>query len=290
MSSRNDPDEILTFEDFVRKPKRKKLIRVTACLIFLLTSLFAASSALDIDKMVQNNDTYLLNKLESLNLFDWSDVNSLHLGTAIIYRNFDLICEILQKNKTIKVRPSVQWVEPLSKSKKATKCIISHERFTPLNLGIKKYSDSIFFKSQNLTELETGLKLGANPNKWYFYGYKRTKIPEYLVIPTMVTRNCIGSGSGSRCIRHSISVETERIDLPEGISLEDARKMERKYQSKNEFRVEVSLKFKMIEMYYWPLDYAMKYNKTKIVDLLMKYGAKPSSKKKRARLKDIILL
>jgi len=295
VSSRYSPDETLTFEDFVRKPKRKIIIRITACLIFLLTCLFAASNALDIDKIVKNNDIYLLSSLESLNLVDWSDLNSQHLDTAIIYRNFDLACKILQKNKTIEVRPTLQWVEPLSKSKKATKCIRSNERFIPLNLGVKKYSDSIFFLSHNLAELETGLKLGANPNQWYFYGYKRTEIPEYIYVPTKVTRTCNNYRAGSRhapgrCRGHSLSIESDKIDLPEGFSLEDAREMERKYQSKNKFSVEVSLKFKMLEMYYWPLDYAMKPKKTKVADLLMKYGARPSSKKKSARLKGIILL
>ncbi len=295
VSSRISPDEILTFEDFIRNFKRKKFKRIATYLIILFIIYFSASSALDIDKMVKNNDLYLLRKLEILNLFDWESLNEYHLSIAIIYKNFDLACEILQKNKTIEVRPSLQWVKPLSKSKKASNCIRSDERFTLLNLGVKKYPDADFFKTKNLTELETGLKLGANPNKWYFYGYKRTKIPEYIVIPTKETKTCAsfsrgGKGVISSCARYSLSIETDRIDLPEGISLEDAREMERKYQSKNEFSVDVALKFKMLKMYYWPLDYPIKYKKTKIADLLMKYGAKPSPKKKSTMRKDIILL
>lgn len=294
VSSRSNPQEILTFEEFVQKPKRKILIKVMVCLVFLLVCMFSISNALDIDRAVKNNDLNLLNKLESLSLFDWTDLNSQHLSTAIIYKNFDLACEILQKNKTIKIRPSVHWVGWLSKSKKALECVTSHDRFSPLDLGVKKYSDSIFFMSKNLNELETGLKLGANPNRWYFYGYKRTKTPEYIYVPTKVTRTCqnlaVGKIAPGTCMSHSVSIESKRVDLPDDISLEDAREIERKFQDKNEFSVDVSLKFKMLKMYYWPLKYAMKSKETKKIDLLMKYGAKQPIIKKSARLKDVILL
>lgn len=295
VSSRSNPEEILTFEEFVRKPKRRILIKVMACLVFLLVIIFSISSTLDLDRMVKNNDIGLLNKLESLGLFDWTDLNSQHLSAAIIYKNFDLVCEILQKNKTIKVRPSVHWIEWLSNSKKAIECVTSHDRFSPLDLGVKKYADSRFFMSNNLTELETGLKLGANPNRWYFYGYKRTKTPEYIYVPTKVTRTCQRYRAGGRhasggCARYSVSIESKKVDLPDGISLEDAREIERKYQAKNEFSVDVSLKFKMLKMYYWPLKYAMKSKETKKIDLLMKYGARQPLIKKNARLKDVILL